>query len=530
MLLLWAGLSVFYWMGNWQVSLFDRDEPRFAQPAREMIFSHSWKDWIVPTFNGEPFFHKPPLCYWQTAVADAVFGINEFSARFFSGLLTAATAVALAMFLTKRYSFAVGLTAAAMYSTSLIVIVEAKLATADATLGFLAVLAALSCWECFNGKASPFSKIVLWLAVGLAILCKGPAIFVVLVGLTAALLLLDRDRSWVSRTGFWWGLPLAIAVGLPWYVAAERIAGGGLVERFVAYDLLDRILTPLESHRGFPGFYLVTALIDTWPWSAFLAPLAGYVWKNRGDRNIKFLLAWLIGPTLILEFIATKMVHYWLVVLPAFSVLLALGMRFWIVDPEQRFSVRWKKYVFGVLAAVWTILGVVVLVGQKILFGRYVPPLVALALVLFLTALIVLFAWSRKSMASSFITVAVTTALIAVTVSVVALPALEEFKISRQLAMLMRSRGNAQSTYALIGWEEPATIYYLHTGEKDIQLASTQEFGTLMNQPDRVVGLSQSAYAEISPVNAAVSFSRVDGFDYTRGRRETAYVAWSMQQ
>ena len=39
-------------------------------------------DWIVPTENGLPFFHKPPLFYWLTAVSMQVFGPNAAAARF----------------------------------------------------------------------------------------------------------------------------------------------------------------------------------------------------------------------------------------------------------------------------------------------------------------------------------------------------------------------------------------------------------------------------------------------------------------
>ena len=33
-------------------------------------------DWLVPTENGLPFFHKPPLFYWITAASMKLFGVN----------------------------------------------------------------------------------------------------------------------------------------------------------------------------------------------------------------------------------------------------------------------------------------------------------------------------------------------------------------------------------------------------------------------------------------------------------------------
>ena len=58
--------------------LWDRDEPRNAGCAAEMMAAN---DWIVPTFNAELRTHKPILLYWLTIASYSVFGISEFGAR-----------------------------------------------------------------------------------------------------------------------------------------------------------------------------------------------------------------------------------------------------------------------------------------------------------------------------------------------------------------------------------------------------------------------------------------------------------------
>jgi hypothetical protein len=54
------------------------DEGRYAGIAWEMLRSG---EWLTPTLDGLPFFHKPPLFYWITAAAMAIFGPGEFAAR-----------------------------------------------------------------------------------------------------------------------------------------------------------------------------------------------------------------------------------------------------------------------------------------------------------------------------------------------------------------------------------------------------------------------------------------------------------------
>jgi len=51
--------------GTASLPLLDRDEPRFARATIEML---ERGDWVVPYFNDEYRFDKPPLTYWLMAV------------------------------------------------------------------------------------------------------------------------------------------------------------------------------------------------------------------------------------------------------------------------------------------------------------------------------------------------------------------------------------------------------------------------------------------------------------------------------
>ena len=53
------------------VDLFNPDEPREAEIAREMAIS---RDGLVPRFNDCPFLEKPPLFYWCVLLAERIPG------------------------------------------------------------------------------------------------------------------------------------------------------------------------------------------------------------------------------------------------------------------------------------------------------------------------------------------------------------------------------------------------------------------------------------------------------------------------
>src|SRR5256885_17269994 len=63
--------------------LWDRDEPRNAGCAREMLARH---DWVVLVFNGELRTHKPVLLYWCIMASYLALGVSEVAARLPSAL------------------------------------------------------------------------------------------------------------------------------------------------------------------------------------------------------------------------------------------------------------------------------------------------------------------------------------------------------------------------------------------------------------------------------------------------------------
>src|SRR3712207_6591267 len=84
-----AGAFAVYLIGNATASLLDRDEPRYAQCAREMLRGspeHPGADWVVPRYLGEIRYAKPAGVYWLQAASMRVFGDaggpGAFAARF----------------------------------------------------------------------------------------------------------------------------------------------------------------------------------------------------------------------------------------------------------------------------------------------------------------------------------------------------------------------------------------------------------------------------------------------------------------
>src|SRR5688572_30128227 len=94
LLVILAGATVLYLIGNGRVPLWDRDEPRYAQTSRQMLHGG---DWVVPRLLDEVRTAKPVFIYWCQATAMRAFGENEFAARFPSAMAMVLTLLFLAV-------------------------------------------------------------------------------------------------------------------------------------------------------------------------------------------------------------------------------------------------------------------------------------------------------------------------------------------------------------------------------------------------------------------------------------------------
>jgi len=74
------------------------DEAYYARVPVEM---KERGDWLVPYFNGEPRYKKPPLMYWLVAVSQRIFGENEVASRLPSLLAVVLTSLLLLWFSSK---------------------------------------------------------------------------------------------------------------------------------------------------------------------------------------------------------------------------------------------------------------------------------------------------------------------------------------------------------------------------------------------------------------------------------------------
>jgi 4-amino-4-deoxy-L-arabinose transferase-like glycosyltransferase len=362
LLLIILAAAAVYLVGNGRVPLWDRDEPRNAQAARQMFQSG---DWVVPRFLDKVRTAKPPFTYWMQATAMHVFGDGPFAARFPSPVAMTLTLILLAVVLSRWDDPKRAFWTVLVLATSALVIAWcAKTSLTDAVLLLWVTIAQLCLYAILRGCGTWPVIITLAAALGLALLTKGPVVLGVQVMTLLVLAVLNWKRIWyrtesprgfeVLPTDSGMGVPpvslappqeddhaardhgrsacatvkavvavlIVLAIGLPWAILVEHRAPGFLLTS-TSHDVARRIFEPLEQHKGPPGYYALVLWGIYFPWSVLLPMTFVMAWRNRREPRVRFALAAVIGPWLMLECVQTKLPHYLLPVFPPLAYLTA---------------------------------------------------------------------------------------------------------------------------------------------------------------------------------------------------------------
>ncbi len=517
---------------------FDRDESRYAQASHQMLETG---DFVDIRFQEEPRHKKPVGIYWmQAAAVSALTGGDTHGPIWMyrlPSLLGAIAAVLLTAWTGARlFGAAAGLGAGLGLAAVLVLGVEARMAKTDAML-LATIAAAQGCLaRIYMDRDKPLPPSLwlilgFWASVGLSILVKGPIVLMV-TGLTIlALGLWDRDARWLKRLRPGIGIPVLLAVVLPWLVAIGLRTGGAFFSYAIGHEFLGKANTGQEGHAGPPGFYLATFWLSFWPLALLGALALPWIWKRRREPAVRFCVAWIVPTWLVFEAVVTKLPHYTLPVFPAIAMLAAAATLERHDGP--RLSRRWG---FWLASAVWLVVGVAfagaaLWVPVQLDGAPNAASTAAAAVILATTLAIPLFELRRQTgrlltavLAGGFLTYA--------TVHGALLPNLTQAWLSPQVAeTVFRLRPCPGTVLAAAGYTEPSMVLLVGTntrlggGDTVAEHLAANPACALGLVTDRELPKFQETAAARGLAVRQVASLR--GFNYSRGRWEDLgfYVA-----
>ena len=324
-------LAVLFGFGLDRYGLFDVDEAIFAEATIEMRESG---DFVTPTYNGEPRYHKPPMIYWLQSFSMDQFGETPMGARVPSAI--AAFLLCLAMYIfvermTRNPRYAMISTAVMALNLSFMIL--ARAAIADMVMNFFIFCSTMTIVA--NIYAKERSIIAVWVAgilFAAGLITKGPVVGLVPVLVVGTAIL-------TNPYGVLHGLKasnpviilLATALGLfPWCQMIISAHGTDFFVEFIMKHNVERFFSGLgNTHTSSPFYYLWVVAIGFFPWvlvapSALWWQMKGF-FKNLRSENVSDVLPalgliWFVGVVAVFSFSQTKLVHYIVPALPGFAL------------------------------------------------------------------------------------------------------------------------------------------------------------------------------------------------------------------
>ncbi len=346
--------------GMFTRDLWDPDEPRYAEVAREMVVLDNY---LIPHLDNQVYAEKPPMFFWMTA------GFWKIGAGYNSGRFVTVLAVLgillLVYFAARQYLGGPGalLASAAALSTFLLSYL-ARRGVIDPLLVFFTTAAALAGYQALQPGTR--RRALCWLgcyaAMGLGTLEKGPVAFLVPGLVLIVYGILERRRvkggGWVHLAG----VALLLAISLAWVVPACR-AGGKAYTDTILFSKQFGQAVESTSHRQPVYYYLYNGVAALWPWILLLplGAVAAFRLRRNGEAPLAFFATmWLIVTFVFFSAISIKRMNYLLPMVPAAGLLAA-----WYFTTEgvrQGGLLKWER-VLTTIGLTSTLLAGLALLG-----------------------------------------------------------------------------------------------------------------------------------------------------------------------
>jgi 4-amino-4-deoxy-L-arabinose transferase-like glycosyltransferase len=470
--------------GFFDIPPIDRDEARFAQASKQMVETGNYLD---IRYQDEVRYKKPVGIYWlQAGVVKTaralgmtralttiwLYRVPSLVGAIGAVLLTYWTALA---FVTRRAALLAGL----MMAASILLGVEARLATTDAMLvaTIIAAMGALARaylpeQRKWLGPSQWTLPAIFWTALAAGVLLKGPLILM-FVGLAiAALVAIDRDGRWLMALRPLPGLLWFALLVLPWFVIILSMAGETFVTDSVGTDLIPKLYSSQEGHGAPPGTYFLLFWLMFFPGSMLAGLAAPAVWAARREPGAKFLMAWLLPSWIVLELVVTKLPHYVMPLFPPVAILIA-----GIMEARMLSRSRWLTpgtawwFIFPLLLGIAGVACLIVLGHQLGLIawafagGAIVVGLVAWQL------------YEVDGAEPSLLRGIAAALLLEIALFGVIVPSLETLFPSPALARILRDSGCPRPVVAAtVGYHEPSLVFLAGTPTRLTDVAGAAEF------------------------------------------------------
>jgi len=331
----YLALAVFFVASTLLRPLFPTAETRYLSVAWEMLLNGNF---LVPTLNFAPYYHKPPLFFWLFDIAWAIFGVHRAVAMGVIFVIAAVTLHLITRLARTMFPRVDGLAERMPWLTlgSIVFIIYASLIYFDIfqTLFVLAFMLALLAFARGAGVTYP---VLAGLFVGLGILAKGPVMLVHIVWPIVLYPLWRDPVAGLSNRDFFRGCGLLVLAGfvpvIAWLGPVLVLADENFLYNLLWKQSAGRVTGSLDgAHPRSVFYYLQFLPLMLLPWifspDMYRAkPLTRIATAPPDEtRMLRLLVLWFVGAVVTFSLISGKQPHYLVPEVPLLIILFGYFM------------------------------------------------------------------------------------------------------------------------------------------------------------------------------------------------------------
>lgn len=338
------------------VHLFDWDEINFAESSREMMITGNY---FQNQINFEPFWEKPPLFFWIQSASMALFGQNEFGARFPNFLIGIATLLFIFSIGKRLYRDRFALIWMLLYIGSILPHMYIRSGIIDPTFNlfiFASIYYLIRTVEESNHQIAKNHAALSGFLIGLAIITKGPVALLILILTTVVFWAFNRFKPIASIRNLLLFSLTAFLTSFLWFGYETIKNGPWFLVEFFSYQMELLLGTEGGAAAGHqqPFYYhFVVILIGCFPIS-FLA-LGNLFGSKYLEDKLKFrswmtTLFWVV--LVLFSLVSTKIIHYSSMAYLPLSFMAAYYL--YQVDRGKENMSKWIIWFIGIIGVLFS--------------------------------------------------------------------------------------------------------------------------------------------------------------------------------
>ena len=335
---------------NYLLPLMDKTEARYAEIARIMVETNNWI--LLQIDYNIPFWAKPPLSTWLTAISIKLFGLYEFYIR----LPYLITTIIIVLFISRYDKIENKI----FFLTPLILLLmpefylHAGVVSTDTILNFSIILVMLSFWEAVGKKSGLKWWYGFFIGIGLGLLSKGPIILILtLPPIFIWLLVYKEELEKLKKIPILSGLSLTFLISFPWYYFTE-LKSPGFIDYFIYGEHFRRFFDSgwKGDLYGFAkqqpyGIIWLFSTMAIFPWSLLIITrIRKIIEEAYKNKWVCFLVCWMLFTPVFFTF-SSSLIHTY--TLPITVPAALLITHFWS-------EFKFKRYYLSISALLYFVL------------------------------------------------------------------------------------------------------------------------------------------------------------------------------